>query len=52
MWELNHDCVWDLLLMVNKHINLNKHFDYHKIQVLPELKYYDDDTTIYTAQKP
>lgn len=49
--ELNHDCVRDLLLAVEKHTNLNKHLDHYEILVLPELKNYDDDTIIYTAQK-
>ncbi|WP_156289868.1 DUF2513 domain-containing protein [Oceanobacillus salinisoli] len=49
--ELNHDCVRDLLLAVEKHTNLNEHLDHDKILVLPELKEYDGDTVIYTAQK-
>lgn len=49
--ELNHDCVRDLLLAVEKNTNLNEHLEHDKILVLPELKDYDNDTVIYAAQK-
>ncbi len=49
--ELNHDCVRDLLLAVEKYTNLNEHLDHDNILSLYELKDYDDDTVIYTAQK-
>jgi len=49
--ELNHDCVRDLLLAVEKHTNLNDHLNHDKILVLQDLKDYDDDIIIYTAQK-
>lgn len=49
--ELNHDCVRDLLLAVEKHTKLNEHLEHDNILSLPEVKVYDDNIVIYTAQK-
>lgn len=48
--KLNHDCVRDLLLAIEKHAPLDG-LDHDEILKLPELDKYDKDTIIYTAQR-
>lgn len=49
--ELNHECVRDLLLAIEKHTTINNELDHDEIINLPELKSYNEDIVIYTAQK-
>ncbi|WP_371069132.1 DUF2513 domain-containing protein [Sediminibacillus sp. JSM 1682029] len=49
--QLNHDCIRDLLLAVEKHTNIDDHLYHDKLLSLSELEQYDNDTIIYTAQK-
>lgn len=49
--ELNHECVRDLLLAIEKHTTLENYLDHDEILSLPELNIYNGDTVIYTSQK-